>query len=331
MAPRPSNSSTRLEQAQQPTDQTQPATWTSKKMTRRTFMKYSIGAAVGIPLLSGAYAKWVEPYQLRRRTLTIASERIPSSFDGVTIAHLSDLHYGEFVTKEHVVNIFEQIMANKPDMVCFTGDLVEDHVMPAETIIEVMRKLQAPLGKYAVLGNHDYVRDSRAYFSSDRTDLVTASLEASGFRVLTNKHHQIHYKDSSIAVAGIDDALEGNPDMETALQGCPPNLWCLLLAHEPDWADIASRYPIDLQLSGHSHGGQVRVPIVGPLMLPLMAKKYPDGMYQISRKQARTSEIPELQLHTSRGVGMTLMPIRFFCPPEWTLITLRSVTKSSTS
>lgn len=115
-------------------------------------------------------------------------------------------------------------------------------------------------------------------------------------------------------IAGIDDVLTGAPDLHNALRQVPVGDVTILLAHEPDYADAASRFPVHLQLSGHSHGGQVRLPLLGAPILPSLARKYPAGLRQVGN----------LQLYTNRGIGVIDPPIRINCPPEITLLTLRS-------
>lgn len=283
---------------------------TTRKVSRRQFLKGIFGGLLTLPLLSGAYGRWIEPQWLLRRKMTMVSTTLPQSFRGIRIAHITDIHYGMTIDDDGIRKIVREVMAEKPDLICYTGDLVEDGRLRATSIIPMLQQLRAPLGQYAVLGNHDYERGQ---------DLVTSDLRAAGFEVLTNRSVLITRGTESIAVAGIDDVLDGEPDMTAAMQQIPEGTWCILLAHEPDWADEAVLAPVDVQLSGHSHGGQVRFPFVGALSLPFWGQKYPDGYYRFER--ASLTGRP-LQLHTSRGIGTTFLPIRFMCPPEWTLITI---------
>src|SRR5262249_34591136 len=121
---------------------------------------------------------------------------------------------------------------------------------------------------------------------------------------------------SRLWLAGVDDVIEGKPDMDRTLRGIPGNEAVILLAHEPDFADQVVQYPVDLQLSGHSHGGQVRIPLIGAPYLPELGRKYPWGLRRIGR----------LTLYTNVGIGTIRVPFRWNCPPEITLITLRALT-----
>ncbi|WP_245596223.1 metallophosphoesterase [Paenibacillus taiwanensis] len=282
----------------------------SQRVSRRRFLKSMIGSVLAAPFLMGAYSRWVEPKWIRKRELTIATQRLPRAFQGMRIAHLSDLHFGNHVSEQEVDSLISRVMKAQPDMICFTGDLVEDHKVSGKAIIPYLKKLRAPFGQYAVLGNHDYRR---------ATDLATEVLTEAGIDVLTNKARIINHNGSSMAIAGIDDALDGTPEMGSAIASVPDEMWTLLLAHEPDWADYTVSSHVDMQLSGHSHGGQIRAPFYGPIFLPEMGKRYPDGLYTLPREHDHP-----LLVHTSRGLGTTLLPMRLFCPPEWTIITLQS-------
>jgi predicted MPP superfamily phosphohydrolase len=134
-----------------------------------------------------------------------------------------------------------------------------------------------------------------------------------GIQVLANQSVSIEAKGARFWVGGVDDVLEGSADLDATLHEIPTGESVILLAHEPDYADYVTRYPVDLQLSGHSHGGQVRVPFLRPLWLPDLAKKYIWGLYKIGG----------LTLYTNPGLGTVGAPVRMNCPPEITLLTLR--------
>ncbi|WP_237728593.1 metallophosphoesterase [Paenibacillus sp. OSY-SE] len=277
---------------------------------RRRFLRRLLGVMIGVPAAAAGYARFIEPLMLRQRTLHLSLPRLPQAFNGLTIAHLTDIHFGHHMSAERLQQVVDDIQAAEPDLICLTGDLVEDCEVSVAQAIPVLRQLTAPLGKFAVLGNHDYERGM---------DLASEAFEASGFQVLKNESHLIERHGAVVAVAGIDDALKGIPDMNAALRGIAADTCSILLAHEPDWGKESLNYPIDLQLSGHSHGGQVRLPFFGPLLLPRLGTRYPDGLYELERTGGETRS---LFIYTSRGIGTTVLPIRFSCPPEWTIITL---------
>jgi hypothetical protein len=154
------------------------------------------------------------------------------------------------------------------------------------------------------MGNHDVAAGAR---------FVTGALQDAGIRVLENGAVPIEHDGARFWLAGVKDAFRSNADIATALNPVSPAEPVVLLAHEPDYADFVQRFPVDLQLSGHSHGGQIRLPLIRPLYLPEMARKYFLGLYRIGN----------LILYTSPGVGTIRVPVRLNCPPEVTLLTLR--------
>jgi predicted MPP superfamily phosphohydrolase len=143
---------------------------------------------------------------------------------------------------------------------------------------------------------------------------VVEVLQSHNIPVLVNRSVPFEREGKRLWLAGVDDILAGRPRLELALKGIPADEPVVLLAHEPDWADYVAKHPVDLQLSGHSHGGQIRIPLLGAPYLPLMARKYPWGLRQIGG----------LTLYTNSGIGTIEVPMRIDCPPEVTLITLRS-------
>jgi predicted MPP superfamily phosphohydrolase len=161
------------------------------------------------------------------------------------------------------------------------------------------------LGIFAVLGNHDHGRNPQ---------LIARVLDTNGIAVLCNFGLYVERAGARLWIAGVDNALRGGANLEQALRGIPKHEAIVLLAHEPDYADSVHGYPVDLQLSRHSHGGQVRLPLIGALHLPRLARKYPWGLRKLG----------SLTLYTNRGIGTTFLPLRLNSPPEVTLLTLRS-------
>lgn len=242
--------------------------------------------------------------------------RLPAVFDGFTIAQLSDFHYDEnsAVPIKAAIDIVNGL---HPDVVVLTGDFVtvppfhrrfhsaKRAAESAEPCADLLSHLRARLGIFSVLGNHDIESDPRR---------IALALDSRGLPVLRNRSVPIERGGLRIWLSGLDDVWEGNPDIEMALRGVPGNELVVLLVHEPDFADEAAYYPVDLQLSGHSHGGQIWLPGIGAPWLPQFARKYPRGMYRIG----------DLTLYTNMGLGTIRLPIRLNCTPEVTLFTLRS-------
>lgn len=284
-------------------------------LTRRKFLYTGAVAGVGAAL---GIKGFVDTKHIELKRIEISLKRLPEVFDGFTIAQLSDFHYDHF-TAEPVRKSVEIANSLKPDLIVLTGDFVtvpflKRHAREAartvEPCSEVLRCLSAPVGIFAILGNHD------AYSSAG---YVTGVLQENGIPVLVNRAVPLERKSTRIWLAGVDDALEGMPDLGAALQKVPSSEAVVLLAHEPDFADEAALKPVDLQLSGHSHGGQIWIPGIGSPWLPALAREYPRGLYKVGK----------LTLYTNIGIGTIRAPIRINCPPEVTLITLRTEKKRS--
>lgn len=280
----------------------------SGRYNRRQLLKRGIrwlGTTSALMGGLGIYAFLGERHWLESTSVTVRLLRLPVLFQGIRIVHFSDLHLGFFVDAADLQRICSSIMELQPDLICFTGDLVDEEPQAAEEALPLLAALQAPLGKVAVLGNHDVLAGAGP---------VAEQLELAGFQVLNNRHVRLERGEATLYVAGVDDVLHGLPDLGQALQGIPADGCVLLLAHEPDFADEAGQYSVDLQLSGHSHGGQVRLPFGGPILTPPKGRRYPDGLRRVAGSP--------LQVYTNRGTGTTILPIRFFCRPEITLLTL---------
>jgi predicted MPP superfamily phosphohydrolase len=277
------------------------------RVTRRGFFKWmgALGVTAGAGALGLAYSYNVEPYRIQVERIRIALPRLPGAFDGLTVAQLSDLHLGPYVTEEQLANAVELTNALKPDLIVLTGDLVNSSWRYIQPCAEVIAGLDAPLGVYAVLGNHDYWVGF--------LNLMLQSVKKSGITLLRNQAVPLTRGRSTLYLVGIDDLWLRLANLTRALEGVPHNACKIALMHEPDFADAAAQAEIDLQLSGHSHGGQVRLPFAGPLILPRYGVKYPMGFYRVGNFT---------RLYTNRGIGVLPPGVRFNCPPEITLMTL---------
>jgi uncharacterized protein len=203
----------------------------------------------------------------------------------------------------------------QPDLVVVTGDFVTSRGRPrravalqAAKVIEpcalLLAQIRARSGILAALGNHDVDTDAAH---------IVEVLQSHDIQVLRNRSVPLEREGKRLWLCGVDDILHGKPKLDLALKGIPPEEPVVLLAHEPDWADYVANHPVDLQLSGHSHGGQIRIPFMGAPYLPLLARKYPWDC-----------DCGRLALYTNVGIGTIEVPMRLDCPPEVTLITLRS-------
>ena len=286
-------------------------------LTRRRLLQVAAGVAATGALALGEDATILEPNRPTLVAMELALARLPAAFDGFTIAHLSDFHYDEHFSVVPLRAAIEMINHLHPDLVVLTGDFVtvptfhrrfhsaKRAASVAEPCASLLAQLRPRLGMVSILGNHDV--------ESDAPRLIEI-LQSHGLPVLRNRSIPIEQGGARIWLCGLDSVWEGNPDMDLALHGVPSDEPVVLLVHEPDFADEAAHYPVDLQLSGHSHGGQVWLPGVGAPWLPPFARRYPRGLYRIG----------PLTLYTNLGLGTIRLPIRLNCPPELTLFTLRT-------
>ena len=243
--------------------------------------------------------------------------RLPVAWDGLTIVQLSDFHYDPDVTVPPIRKAIEITNGLRPDLIVLTGDFVtvpplsklfhnKKHAAGvAEPCAALLGQLSAPLGVFAVLGNHDADSDP---------EFIVGCLQANRIQVLRNRSLPFERQGKRLWLAGVDDVLEGDPDLDLTVKGIPSDEAVVALVHEPDYARRVAEHPVDLQLSGHSHGGQIVLPLVGPPYLPPLGRQYPKGLYQLG----------QLTLYTNVGLGTIRIPARLNCPPEVTLIKLRT-------
>jgi predicted MPP superfamily phosphohydrolase len=277
--------------------------------TRRQFI--SAAAIAGTAIIAGD-ATFLAPNHPRMVRQDFFLPRWPERMNGFTVAVLSDFHYDPHFSVHPLHAAIPVVISLRPDLIVLPGDFVSvpllgddaEGALAAEPCARVLSQLSAPHGLWAVMGNHDEGTDHR---------FVTRALEAENIHVLANQSQAIEADGARFWLAGVNDVLSRSADLSKTLRRVPANEPVILLAHEPDFADEASGYPVDLQISGHSHGGQIRLPLLPPLYLPKLAKKYIWGRYQVG----------PLSLYTTAGIGTVGVPMRLNCPPEITLLTLR--------
>lgn len=284
-----------------------------KNLTRRLFIKRMFR---GIFVLGGIstggyyYAHEIEPHMLDITLHDFPNPLLPKEFNGFKIVQFSDTHLGFQYNLEQFQKLIKKINGLEPDMIVFTGDLMDNpnEFKEIQQIIQALSKLRAPFGKFAVYGNHDH--------GGYGSDIYRKIVQEAGITLLVNEARTVTLLNgSSIHIAGVDDSMLGHPNIESALSGLPENSYTILLSHAPDFASVASNYNIQLQLSGHSHGGQIQIPFWGPVVTPPHGEKYPEGFYQLGDNQGLT-------LYVNRGLGTTRLPFRFLSKPELTLFTL---------
>lgn len=277
---------------------------------RRMFLKRALGGVAGTIAASGAgwgYTRLIEPRWLELAHVSLPLPRLSPTFHGYRLVQLSDLHLGDWLQPAQLHDLILFINQQQPDLIAITGDFVtDDPALVADDLLTLLKLLKARDGVVAVLGNHDHWTDPA---------LIRQVLQRSGIVELRNNSMTIERRGEPLCLAGVDDISVHADDLEHVLKRLPGSGAAILLAHEPDFADVsAASRRFDLQISGHSHGGQVVLPFLGPLRLPPYGRKYPMGRYQVG----------SMLLYTNRGVGMVAPHYRFNCRPEITLFSLEA-------
>lgn len=238
---------------------------------------------------------------LRRADVPVAG--LDPALAGLTIGQISDIHLGPFLSQAGLQRGLDLLIRERTDLIVLTGDFVSSPA--AADRLGVLSQLKAPLGVYAVLGNHDYRAGGQR---------VVKSLSQAGVTVLRNEHRRLERGGAPIWLIGLDDALYRRHNLAQATAGLPTEGLRLLLVHEPDVADQVSPVRIDLQLSGHTHAGQVRLPLINRLVLPPLGRKYVEGLRRVDPAGAPA------WLYVNRGYGCVFLPVRFACRPEVTVL-----------
>lgn len=246
-----------------------------------------------------------EPFLIAIERQEIFLRRLPNSLDGLRIVHLSDFHYGPFVEPRHLERAIQSANDLKPDLIALTGDYISQERGYAAPCAELIGRLRARYGVFAVLGNHDHWTDAT---------LIADLFRAEGIRVLINEGLRIDIGNKSFWLAGVDDTMVGLEDLSLALAGSSDGEMKLLLAHNPVILRRAARADVDLVLSGHTHGGQVT--------LRPESNRSGRPRRRILRGLGRRANT---QIYVTRGLGTVVLPIRYGCPPEVSVLELRSV------
>jgi predicted MPP superfamily phosphohydrolase len=259
--------------------------------------------SLALSLTHVARAALSEPYMLTIEHKRIQLSRLPKTFDGFRVVQLSDVHHGPFSDREQIERAVETANRLQPDIIALTGDYISKERHYAAPCAEMMGKLKARFGVYAVLGNHDHWTDAA---------LITDLFRAEGITVLVNEGMRFEKDGAAFWLAGVDDSMVGLEDISLALAGARDDEMKLLLAHNPIVLRRAVRASVDLVLSGHTHGGQVA--IRGERATTRPRKRLLKGLW----RQGNT------QIYVNRGLGTVVLPIRYGCPPEISLLELRS-------
>ena len=251
-----------------------------------------------------------EPKEFEIKTVQIALRKLPQTFSGFRIVQISDIHMGGWMNLERLQEVVDLVLMQKPDVVVITGDFLKGRGFTEVTkqrlkdLAIALTPLAVAVPAFAVLGNHDYGTNPVA---------VREMLRRCKIKDLTNTVFTLTRNGRKLHFGGVDDVRHGDVRLDDVIAQLTGDVPAILLAHEPDFADVsAATGKFDLQISGHSHGGQIVVPFYGPPRLPESGRKYPSGLYKVGN----------MVQYTNRGVGMDRFAIRINCPPEITIFIL---------
>ncbi|MEK6281459.1 MAG: metallophosphoesterase [Acidobacteriota bacterium] len=259
---------------------------------------------LALNLTAAARSALTEPYRLTIEHTQIYLRRLPRALDGFRIVQLSDIHHSPFTSRQQIERAVQTASGLQPDIIALTGDYISKEREYAAPCAELLGKLRARHGVYAVLGNHDHWTDAA---------LITDLFRAEGITVLINQGMRFEKNGAAFWLAGVDDTMVGLEDLPLALAGSSEDEMKLLLAHNPIILRRAAREGVDLVLSGHTHGGQVK----------LIADRNATGRPRRRVLKGLGSE-GETQIYVTRGLGTVVLPVRFGCPPEVSLLELRT-------
>jgi uncharacterized protein len=265
--------------------------------------------ALALNLTHAARAALTEPYMLTVEHQPIVLRKLPKEFDGFRIVQLSDVHHGPFSSTEQIERAVQTANRLRPDIIALTGDYISRERHYAAPCAEMLGRLEAKYGVYAVLGNHDHWTDAA---------LITDLFRAEGITVLINQGVHFEHRGASFWLAGVDDTMVGLEDIPLALAGARREEMKLLLAHNPIVLRRAARAGVDLVLSGHTHGGQVA----------LRSERSASGRPR-RRLLKGLGRQGNTQIYVNRGLGTVILPVRYGCPPEVSLLELRCAQSKS--
>lgn len=286
-------------------------------LSRRRFLKRALIGGLGATAGAAAYARWWAPFQLEITQHEMPLPNLGADLCGKRLAHITDLHVSDIVPLSYLRDSLAACRARKPDILVFTGDYVTNasrrYLADLDRLFE---GVAAPLGVYASLGNHDYHEGCNHRFGCDGgngevAELITELLTRRGVRVLRNGLAVVRVGAARLQFAGAEDLWSGYYDPDATFAGVDPSLPCIALSHNPDTIDELRDKPCHWILSGHTHGGQVSLPLIGPPILPVAHRELASGLHRVNGRN----------IYVSRGVGY-VRPVRFMCPPEIAEFTL---------
>jgi predicted MPP superfamily phosphohydrolase len=280
----------------------------SPKVSRRVFLR-NLTAGLAIPAFGAAYSTQIEPFWPKYHEVAMPVADLPAGFEGMRIAHLTDLHVSDSVPLGYVQAVIREVNRLKPDIVFVTGDLVTRHEGWIEEACNAVALLEAPT--YVTLGNHDYGQLNYQGRLIEVSQEIEKRLKQEGRVLLRNSAVPLRRGEDRIWIMGLEDIWSGRFSPAQAFAGIDVTAPVLALSHNPDTAAALDSYGASWIFAGHTHGGQIRVPGYGALLVPVQDKRLQEGFYAF----------PKSTLYISRGVGF-LARARFCCRPEVPIFTM---------
>jgi len=269
------------------------------------------------------WPRFIAPKRWKLTRFDVAMPYLPAAFDGYKMAQLTDLHTGR-TDQSYLRRVISELVAEKPDIIVITGDLIEYRGGSLDKLESLLPMLCAGDGVVAIFGNHDYHEYSWRHVgprSAHRAihKRLRKLLDKHRIKLLCNTQHTVERGAARLYIVGMDELWTGNADGQAAFAAVPERAACVCLQHNPDGYEMLRDYPWQLMLCGHTHGGQVHLPLVGSLFVPMKHRQYIRGWYRL----APDSHGARKQMYVSSGLGQSV-PIRLRVPPEASIFTLRA-------
>ncbi|QSX05143.1 metallophosphoesterase [Sedimentibacter sp. zth1] len=260
---------------------------------------------ISLAILVYTYSRYIEPKFIKINKQIVSSTYVSNALLGKKVVQFSDTHISEYFGIEELRNIVNKINLLNPDIILFTGDLIDNYnkynIEPTE-ISNVLSKLNATYGKFCVYGNHDYGGGAVSIYKEIMND--------AGFYLLIN--NTIKLDELNLTITGLDDAIFGYPNLDSLHKYIEENNYNIIICHEPDIIDNIENYNYDIAIAGHSHGEQINIPFLDDYILPPLAKNYVRGMYNLNTPRNG-------KIYVNKGIGTTKYPLRLFARPEITI------------
>jgi predicted MPP superfamily phosphohydrolase len=275
-----------------------------RKSVKYRWFYLGIITLIALIVLAAVYSL-VEPYLIESKVITITSRDLPPQFENTKIIFITDIHHGPFFKLARVRKLVRRVQAQKPDLILLGGDYIEFGPQYIRPCFQELQNLQAPLGVFGVLGNHDHLHDAA---------LTKRMMQSAGITCLDNRAVWLNKAGGRIKLGGVGDYFTDTQDLRPTLNGVRMKDFVILVTHNPDYCEALTTTKVDLVLSGHTHGGQVTCfGLWAPVIPSRFGQKFRTGVIKL----------PTTTVIVSNGIGTATLPIRFFARPQLLTVVLR--------